>query len=123
MKTNPTIIFMIFQNNINTLYDLLYKMTRNTGQVKWFNNRAGYGFITMFDNDQDVFTHYSTLKVGDSQYKYLVQGEYVEFDLVTSTNTEHEVQAVNVTGIRQGPLMCETRQTNQPPKRRKQDKE
>jgi cold shock CspA family protein len=87
---------------------------RKVGQVKWFNNKAGYGFITVSTDGvaKDIFTHYSTIQVANSQYKYLVQGEYVEFDLVNSTNDKHEVQAVNVTGINRGPLMCETRRTH-----------
>jgi len=88
---------------------------RRVGQVKWFNNKAGYGFITITENgvQKDIFTHYSTIQVANSQYKYLIQGEYVEFDLVDSTNDSHEIQAVNVTGINRGPLMCETRKVNQ----------
>jgi hypothetical protein len=39
----------------------------------------------------------------------LVQGEYVEFSLVETTNNNHEFQAVNVCGIKGGKLMCETR--------------
>ena len=88
---------------------------RHLGQVKWFNSKAGYGFITMkneSDEDVDIFTHYSTVKVIDSQYKYLVQGEYVEFELAESTNENHKFQAFNVTGIQNGKLMCETRQQN-----------
>ena len=87
---------------------------RKVGQVKWFNNKAGYGFITVSTDGvpKDIFTHYSTIQVANSQYKYLVQGEYVEFDLVNSTNDKHEVQAVNVTGINRGPLMCESRRTH-----------
>jgi len=87
---------------------------RKVGQVKWFNNKAGYGFITISTDGiaKDIFTHYSTIQVANSQYKYLIQGEYVEFDLVNSTNDKHEVQAVNVTGINHGPLMCETRRTH-----------
>jgi cold shock protein len=88
---------------------------RHLGQVKWFNSKAGYGFITMkneSDEDVDIFTHYSTVKVVDSQYKYLVQGEYVEFELAESTNENHKFQAFNVTGIQNGKLMCETRQQN-----------
>jgi len=88
---------------------------RHIGQVKWFNNKAGYGFITMKDDsgkEVDIFTHYSTVKVGDSQYKYLVQGEYVEFELTESTNKNHKFQATNITGIQNGKLMCETRQLN-----------
>jgi len=62
--------------------------------------------------DVDIFTHYSTVSVTDSQYKYLVQGEYVEFELSESSNVHHQYQATNVKGINGGKLMCETRQTN-----------
>lgn len=89
--------------------------TRVTGQVKWFNNKTGYGFITARDGEQegkDIFTHYSSIRVTDSQYKYLVQGEYVEFEVITSTTGQHEYQSADVSGIKGGTLMCETRQTN-----------
>lgn len=85
---------------------------RIIGQVKWFNNKAGYGFITVNSGDhkgKDIFIHYSAIRVVNSQYKYLVQGEYVEFSLVHSTSTEHEFQAVDISGIGGGNLMCETR--------------
>ena len=88
---------------------------RLIGQVKWFNNKSGYGFITVSDGEnsgKDIFAHFSTIHVGDSQYKYLVQGEYVEFELTTSTNEAHEFQATNISGIKGGRLMCETRQSN-----------
>jgi cold shock CspA family protein len=89
--------------------------SRMVGQVKWFNNKAGYGFITVNDGEQagkDIFIHYSAIRVTNSQYKYLVQGEYVEFDLVKSTNDTHEFQAVDISGIKGGALMCETRRVN-----------
>jgi CspA family cold shock protein len=84
---------------------------RLTGKVKWFNNKAGYGFITVHDGDNvsDIFVHFSAINVTNSQYKYLVQGEYVEFDRVKSTTGPHEYKAVNITGIKGGELMCETR--------------
>ena len=89
------------------------------GKVKWFNNKAGYGFITVCDDgdykNNDIFTHYSAMHVTHSQYKYLVQGEYVEFDLVKSTGGDYEYKAMSVTGIRGGDLMCETRATSRPP--------
>ena len=93
---------------------------RYIGQVKWFNNRAGYGFITMTDEsgiEKDVFAHYSTIKMEQSQYKFLVQGEYVEFELSTSVNEVHEFQATNITGIKGGSLMCENRQQPRGPVR------
>jgi len=85
---------------------------RFTGRVKWFNNKAGYGFITVTDgakSGSDVFVHHSSIKVDDEQYKYLVQGEYVNFKLLDTMSDNHEYQAGEVCGIKGGKLMCETR--------------
>jgi cold shock CspA family protein len=86
--------------------------TRVTGRVKWFNNKAGYGFITLMGQDNtssDVFVHHSSISL-DDQYRYLVQGEYVEFALVpTEAGSAHQFQAGEVKGINGGMLMCETR--------------
>jgi cold shock CspA family protein len=90
---------------------------RLLGQVKWFNNKAGYGFITVNDGDfsgKDIFIHYSAIRVTNSQYKYLVQGEYVEFSLVKSSTDGHEFQAVDISGVKGGALMCETRRNSRP---------
>jgi len=85
---------------------------RFLGRVKWFNNKAGYGFITITDGSRsgsDIFVHHSAVQVENQQYKYLVQGEYVEFNLANTTSGDHEWQATNVNGIKGGKLMCETR--------------
>lgn len=82
------------------------------GRVKWFNTKVGYGFITVTDGSRsgtDVFVYHNSINVESEQYKYLVQGEYVEFDLVKSESGKHEWQANNVIGIKGGKLMCETR--------------
>jgi cold shock CspA family protein len=82
------------------------------GRVKWFNNKAGYGFLTITDGPRsgsDIFVHHSAINVENQQYRYLVQGEYVEFDLGKIESDKHEWQALNVAGIRGGKLMCETR--------------
>jgi CspA family cold shock protein len=82
------------------------------GRVKWFNNKAGYGFITVTDGARsgtDVFVHHSAIEVENQQYKYLVQGEYVEFRLTRTSSGDHEWQAFKVSGIKGGKLMCETR--------------
>jgi len=95
------------------------------GQVKWFNNKTGYGFITVSSegdhSGKDVFTHFSAISVGDSQYKYLVQGEYVQFGMIKPDSGSHEFQATNVSGINSGRLMCETRNMNQTNRRPRKD--
>lgn len=81
------------------------------GRVKWFNNKAGYGFITAVDGPSvgtDIFAHHSAVMVGSEQYKYLVQGEYVEFTLSQVATGDHATQAADISGIRRGLLMCET---------------
>ena len=86
---------------------------RLTGMVKWFNNKSGFGFITVSGTGEyagkDIFAHYSSIRVTNSQYKYLVQGEYVDFNLVKSESETHEYQASDITGVMNGPILCETR--------------
>lgn len=87
-------------------------LERFTGRVKWFNNKAGFGFITVTDGSRsgtDIFVHHTSIKVDSEQYKYLVQGEYVAFTLVSSSRPDLEFQADGVCGINGGKLMCETR--------------
>ena len=86
---------------------------RCTGQVKWFNNRAGYGFVTATSGEkegEDIFAHHTMIQVDKEQYKYLVQGEYVSFDVNTcEADSKYELQAVGVTGVCGNVLMCETK--------------
>ena len=88
-----------------------------TGRIKWFNNKAGYGFITVIDGpdtsviDTDIFVHHTAITVqDDQQYRYLTQGEYVELTLKAVDGSEtYKVQAADVKGLKGGKLMCETR--------------
>ena len=88
------------------------------GRCKWFNNKAGYGFLTVVSNGNskwdgvDVFVHHSAVTTETEQYKYLVQGEYVSFTLQTMDDGAHEYQANDVRGCGGGKLMCETRNEN-----------
>jgi len=91
---------------------LVTSSDRLIGRVKWFTNKTGYGFITVTDGDHagsDIFVHHSSIIVSSEQYKYLVQGEYVQFKLDTTVTGTHIVQAGEVSGINGGKLMCETR--------------
>lgn len=60
------------------------------GNVKWFNNEKGYGFIDYAQNE-DIFVHYSAIK--QDGYKTLSEGQRVQFDLI---ETPKGLQAINV---------------------------
>lgn len=97
-------------NNVNlTMLEGLH-----TGQVKWFNRRRGYGFIKIIRSDntedntyvgKDVFVHQSHITPKQSTYRTLEDNEYVEFGL--SLDEKNTTQAVNVTGIMNGTLICD----------------
>lgn len=50
------------------------------GTVKWFNNSKGFGFIVPEGGGEDVFAHFSQIKM--EGYKTLKTNQVVEFDLV-----------------------------------------
>lgn len=64
------------------------------GEVKWFNNTKGWGFIVPEDGGGDIFVHFSSV-VGTG-YKSLVAGQMVQFDLVKG---ERGLLATNVTAL------------------------
>jgi CspA family cold shock protein len=66
---------------------------RVTGQVKWFNNSKGYGFIGR-EGGADVFVHYTAI-TGDG-YKSLQEGDTVEFEIVQG---QKGPQAANVVKV------------------------
>ena len=105
----------------NCMQEGSVETTKSQGCVKWFNNKTGYGFLTIIQDSewgadseksrvgQDVFAHHSAIVVEKEQYRYLVQGEYVTFHLISTDEGEHKFQASNITGVAGGKLMCETR--------------
>lgn len=88
---------------------------RLTGRVKWFNNKTGFGFITIVGGNEqikdasEIFAHHSAIKVSQEQYRYLVEGEYVEFSVSNTASGDHKFQAADVRGVKGGKLFCETR--------------
>ena len=105
----------------STTSDVDYS-TYFTGRVKWFNNKSGYGFITVISNGselpdgvttlvgEDIFSHHSAVLVGKEQFRYLVQGEYVSFKLSSIENQNHKYQSIDISGLHGGKLLCETRE-------------
>ena len=57
------------------------------GQVKWFNNAKGFGFILPEEGGADLFAHYSS--IGMEGYKTLKAGQQVTFDLVDGPKGPH----------------------------------
>ena len=54
-------------------------MSKIKGNVKWFNESKGFGFITPEDGSKDVFVHFSAIQGTD--YKTLDEGQNVEFSI------------------------------------------
>ncbi len=53
----------------------------NTGTVKWFNERKGYGFIVPDDGGDDLFVHHSEIQ---SEGKVsLDAGQKIEYEIGT----------------------------------------
>ena len=78
----------------------------NTGCIKWFDTKKGYGFVTDCSTNEDFFVHHTNIKLQKECWKTLYPGEYVAFDL---DEVEGKTHAVNVTGVMGGLLFCESR--------------
>ena len=52
---------------------------RTQGQVKWFNNAKGFGFINTDNCSSDIFAHYSQIVMDG--YLTLKAGQTVLFDV------------------------------------------
>ncbi len=49
---------------------------KETGNVKWFNDAKGYGFITR-ESGEDVFVHFTAIE--GAGFRSLVENQRVEF--------------------------------------------
>jgi len=82
------------KNNTNKVYseqDVI-------GKVKWFNVKAGFGFINRNDNGQDVYAHYSSIenKNPNHRVRSLADGELVRFNIIEGSKG---AEASDITGV------------------------
>ena len=64
------------------------------GEVKWFNNAKGWGFIIPEGGGNDVFVHFTSIHgVG---YKTLVPGQQVSYELATGERGLHAIDVVTL---------------------------
>lgn len=61
------------------------------GRVKWFNEDKGFGFIAPHEGDEEVFVHFSAIKMDG--FRTLAEGAEVEFECVRG---EKGLQATKV---------------------------
>ena len=51
------------------------------GEIKWFNNKKGYGFIRPDQSDKDVFVHITALE--KSGIRNISDGQKVSFEIIS----------------------------------------
>lgn len=69
-------------------------MSKKTGQVKWFNESKGFGFIEQNDGGKDVFVHFSA--IATDGFKTLAEGQRVEY---TVEDSQRVPAAANVVAL------------------------
>lgn len=63
-----------------------------SGNVKWFNDAKGFGFITPDNGGADLFAHFSAIAT-DGGYRSLSEGQRVVFDITAGAKGD---QAANI---------------------------
>jgi len=62
------------------------------GKVKWFSSEKGYGFIECKEKTEDVFVHFSDIRM--KGFKSLEKDDIVQFEYDNQNN-----KAINITKV------------------------
>lgn len=65
------------------------------GEVKWFNNAKGWGFIIPEQGGDDIFVHFSSIH--GSGYKTLIPGQLVSYEIGKGDKGLHATNVVVAT--------------------------
>ena len=69
-------------------------MSSQTGKVKWFNPKKGYGFVDQDDDEKDMFLHITALQ--KANISVLNEGDKISYDVEDENG---KASAVNVKQI------------------------
>ena len=73
------------------------------GNVKWFNDAKGFGFIEPEGGGNDVFAHFSCIRMDG--FRTLKQGSRVAYDLIQGPKGDQaqNIQPVDAHGVALAP--------------------
>ena len=67
------------------------------GTVKWFNAEKGYGFIAGDEGGDDVFVHFSAIKMDG--YRRLKEGQKVAYETEPDPKNPEKLRAIDVQAL------------------------
>ena len=67
-----------------------------TGVVKWFDGKKGYGFITRANGEKDVFVHATDLRKSGIEDEDVDEGHALQFEVAT---TPRGIKAVKLSRV------------------------
>lgn len=62
------------------------------GEVKWFNNSKGWGFIIPENGEDDIFVHFSSIH--GTGYKTLAPGQLVQYEVKKGDKGLHAADVI-----------------------------
>ena len=65
--------------------------------MKWFNAEKGYGFIAGDEGGEDVFVHFSAIKM--EGYRRLKEGQKVAYETEPDPKNPEKLRAINVQAL------------------------